>query len=504
MKEGEAGKTFLYSNSQVKIMASKHIIIGLIIGILVGGFAGFLVAPSPDVSGLESQVEQLQQQVSALQDDVSSKNTEISKLQAELSVLQIEKNTLESSLEMKNSAISHLEDQVTQLDDRVDFLENEVIRLENQVDFTFVDASFSRIEDTYSILEYWIGRANETIQVMVMLITHDELADALISAHNRGVEIKIIIDDDWLYSSGSDYQKILDAGMDIRGDERGGLMHHKVMIIDGYVIVVGSYNWSASAEGSNDENVLIIESLVVADEYLEEFNRIWGQTAPSEPPSEPPSPPPTAQYELTISISGSGSTEPSQGTHSYDEGSTIQVTAYPASGWDFDNWLLDEDNVGSQNPYSITINKDYELIAIFEEEPSPPPTEGVVVINEVEANPPGNDNYGSVYEWVELYNPSSVSVDIGGWKVSTTHGTTVTITIPQGTTLKPGKYFVVERGQQWIDNEDEKIVLKDADGNVKDRSKTIIDDYNDDRSWQRVPDGGSSWSFKSSTKNAPN
>jgi phosphatidylserine/phosphatidylglycerophosphate/cardiolipin synthase-like enzyme len=113
---------------------------------------------------------------------------------------------------------------------------------------------------------------------MVMLITQDELADALIDAYERGVDVDIVIDDDWYFRPGSDYQDIVDAGIDIRGDERGGLMHHKVMIIDGYIIVTGSYNWSASAEDSNDENILIIKSTIIASEYIDEFKRIWSQT----------------------------------------------------------------------------------------------------------------------------------------------------------------------------------------------------------------------------------
>ncbi|HID26972.1 MAG TPA: lamin tail domain-containing protein, partial [Methanosarcinales archaeon] len=59
----------------------------------------------------------------------------------------------------------------------------------------------------------------------------------------------------------------------------------------------------------------------------------------------------------------------------------------------------------------------------------------IIVINEVELNPPGNDNYLSIKEWIELYNPNLNSIDIGGWTLETTHGKTVTVTIPYGTTI---------------------------------------------------------------------
>lgn len=94
-----------------------------------------------------------------------------------------------------------------------------------------------------------------------------------------------------------------------------------------------------------------------------------------------------------------------------------------------------------------------------------------VVINEFEPNPSGNDNNLTVLEWVELYNPTASSVDIGGWTLSTTHGTTVTVTIPSGTTIEANGYYVYERGQQWLDNTDESIILKNSSGNRQDTHK---------------------------------
>ncbi|MHA2163360.1 MAG: phospholipase D-like domain-containing protein, partial [Candidatus Thorarchaeota archaeon] len=55
-----------------------------------------------------------------------------------------------------------------------------------------------------------------------------------------------------------------DSGVDIRGDDRSGLMHHKVMIVDGYVVITGSHNWSDSAEDSNDENIIVLNSTGIA------------------------------------------------------------------------------------------------------------------------------------------------------------------------------------------------------------------------------------------------
>jgi len=127
-----------------------------------------------------------------------------------------------------------------------------------------------------------------------------------------------------------------------------------------------------------------------------------------------------------------------------------------------------------------------------------------LVINEFDQNPPGNDNYLSVEEWVELYNPASEAVDISGWTLSTTSGKTVTVTIPGGTVIDANSFYVITRGSQWLDNDGEVIILRDATGNEIDKTPALSDDYNDDESWARYPNGqdvdsDTDWRFQTST-----
>ncbi|MEM2126975.1 MAG: PGF-pre-PGF domain-containing protein [Candidatus Bathyarchaeia archaeon] len=131
---------------------------------------------------------------------------------------------------------------------------------------------------------------------------------------------------------------------------------------------------------------------------------------------------------------------------------------------------------------------------------------GHVLINEVELNPPGVDEG---FEWVELYNPTSEEVDIGGWTLSTTHGVTVTVRVPEGRKIPGYGYYVVGYGGQWLDNEDELVILRDAFGWEVDRTPLLRDDYNDGRSWQRYPNGVDTdsvddWSFRESTRGRSN
>ena len=126
-----------------------------------------------------------------------------------------------------------------------------------------------------------------------------------------------------------------------------------------------------------------------------------------------------------------------------------------------------------------------------------------VVVNEFELNPPGDD-YVAGAQFAELYNPTSTSVNIGGWKLSTTHYRTVTVTIPSGTSISAKGFYLVTYTAKWLDNEYESIILRDATGNEIDRTPVKSDPYDDARSWQRDPDGkdthtDADWFFKWST-----
>ena len=73
------------------------------------------------------------------------------------------------------------------------------------------------------------------------------------------------------------------------------------------------------------------------------------------------------QHELTISVAGSGTTYPAPGSYTYDEGTLVSVDSLPDSGWTLDHWALDGVDVGSADPYSVTMDVDHVLTAIFAE-----------------------------------------------------------------------------------------------------------------------------------------
>lgn len=120
-----------------------------------------------------------------------------------------------------------------------------------------------------------IDEADENVVFLASNFTSDPLTDALLQATNRGVTVSGLMDaENALTDTGSDYQALLDAGIPIMLDKDPGRMHHKVLIIDSAIVAFGSYNFTASAEKRNDENLLIIHDPELAARFLKEYQRL--------------------------------------------------------------------------------------------------------------------------------------------------------------------------------------------------------------------------------------
>jgi phosphatidylserine/phosphatidylglycerophosphate/cardiolipin synthase-like enzyme len=89
-----------------------------------------------------------------------------------------------------------------------------------------------------------------------------------------------VIERERAYEQGSEYQRLKDSNVSVRLDGNPHLMHHKFMVIDGYIVVTGSYNWSSAAEDRNDENIVVILDRDVVQRFVQEFERVWQTASP--------------------------------------------------------------------------------------------------------------------------------------------------------------------------------------------------------------------------------
>lgn len=124
-----------------------------------------------------------------------------------------------------------------------------------------------------------IAGAKSAVLVLAYLITNYRVADALIAAHDRGVDVRVIIDrhelkDPRYNQDRRQIRSLQKAGIPVLMRIARGLMHDKVMIIDDRTVLTGSYNYTWRAESENAENLVVIHSPVIANQYERYWNTI--------------------------------------------------------------------------------------------------------------------------------------------------------------------------------------------------------------------------------------
>ena len=120
-----------------------------------------------------------------------------------------------------------------------------------------------------------INSAKKYIYVPTYLITHKNIANALINAHNRGIEVKIILDANSVTTQNSKHKLLRDSKISLKTENYAGKLHSKGMVIDDSYLILGSMNFSNSGENKNDENLIIIQNYTLASNYKSFFNYLW-------------------------------------------------------------------------------------------------------------------------------------------------------------------------------------------------------------------------------------
>ncbi len=152
------------------------------------------------------------------------------------------------------------------------FASSEVVKLEEG------NVVVANDRDLYNQLLYWLPRANKSIHIVMYLFKSDtdtimNLANILVQKSKAGVDVRVIVEKS-VSSNKYVYDYLSEAGVKVKYDE-GKTTHCKLVIIDSYIVIVGSHNWSYSAMMRNHEASIIIFNKNVASIEEEYFNSLW-------------------------------------------------------------------------------------------------------------------------------------------------------------------------------------------------------------------------------------
>ena len=134
---------------------------------------------------------------------------------------------------------------------------------------------FSPDDDCSGRIQSHCKAARTSIDICVFTITDNRITEQILSAHRRGVQIRIISDNDKADDLGSDIDHLDQAGVAVRRDQTEYHMHHKFAIFDNRILLNGSYNWTVSASRDNEENLVITDDRQLIRQFKSEFERLW-------------------------------------------------------------------------------------------------------------------------------------------------------------------------------------------------------------------------------------
>ena len=138
---------------------------------------------------------------------------------------------------------------------------------------------FSPGQDCLNEIIWQLGKAKSTIDICVFTITDNRISAAIIDAHERGVKVRIISDNDKALDKGSDIQRLMNADMLLRLDKTDNHMHHKFAVIDGATLINGSFNWTRSATDYNHENIVSSSDKQLISQFQRVFEQLWHKFA---------------------------------------------------------------------------------------------------------------------------------------------------------------------------------------------------------------------------------
>jgi phosphatidylserine/phosphatidylglycerophosphate/cardiolipin synthase-like enzyme len=121
-----------------------------------------------------------------------------------------------------------------------------------------VEPHFSPEEEIAPIIVKLIDGSQHTLDIAAFAFTHPDIAAAIIRAHQRGVQVRMVMDLTNEKEKNSLAPELIKAGIPLRVRHKRGFQHSKYLIIDQSIVVTGSFNFTNSADERNSENVVVI------------------------------------------------------------------------------------------------------------------------------------------------------------------------------------------------------------------------------------------------------
>lgn len=146
-----------------------------------------------------------------------------------------------------------------------------------------IEVAFSPQAGATELVIKAISTAKKSVLVAAYSFTSKPIAQALIAAHKRGVQVLVVVDKSQKTERYTSASFLANMGIPTRVDSQHKIMHDKFMVVDSEHVETGSFNYTSSAERWNAENTLVIwNNPQLAGIYTANWREHWDHSEPYE------------------------------------------------------------------------------------------------------------------------------------------------------------------------------------------------------------------------------
>ncbi len=142
-----------------------------------------------------------------------------------------------------------------------------------------IEVGFSPEGSALTLVLKAIGSAHTSIRVLAYSFTSQPVAQALLIAHKRGVDVQVVVDKSQKTEKYTAATFLANSGIPVRIDSLHAIAHNKILVIDQKHVETGSFNYTAAAAKKNAENAIVIwNNAELAKIYLTNWREHWGHS----------------------------------------------------------------------------------------------------------------------------------------------------------------------------------------------------------------------------------
>jgi phosphatidylserine/phosphatidylglycerophosphate/cardiolipin synthase-like enzyme len=144
-----------------------------------------------------------------------------------------------------------------------------------------LEVAFSPKSGATELVVKVINSAKQSVRLAAYSFTSKPIAEALIDAHKRGIDVQVVVDKSQKAEKYTSATFLANMGIPVRVDSMHAIQHNKYIVVDGQHVENGSFNYTSAAEVRNAENALVNwNNPKLAEIYIANWNEHWSHSEP--------------------------------------------------------------------------------------------------------------------------------------------------------------------------------------------------------------------------------